>query len=103
VRGLFRSVAVAVVLLTGTSPVMACPLCESETGGRVRTGIFDADFGYNLTVTLLPFSVFLAIVALIHLGPPWASTSPRRDHAPRRNGGGTLVGSAGEDQSWATG
>ena len=54
----------------GASPAWACPLCESETGERVRAGLFSADFGYNLVVTVLPFPVFLAIVALLHFGWP---------------------------------
>jgi hypothetical protein len=54
----------------GASPVWACPLCRSDTGRRVRAGIFNADFGENLLVTLLPFLVFLAVVAWIHFGLP---------------------------------
>src|SRR5690349_5265967 len=66
-----RSGAFAMLLL-GASPLRACPLCESETGERVRAGLFGADFGSNLAVTLLPFPVLLGIVALIHFGPPRA-------------------------------
>jgi hypothetical protein len=53
------------------SPVSACPLCESETGQKVRAGIFNDDFGFNLIVTFLPFPVLIAIVVLIHYGIPW--------------------------------
>ena len=59
------------ILWLGAAPVRACPLCESETGQRVRAGIFNADFGRNLVVTLLPFPLFLGIIYLIHSGPPW--------------------------------
>ncbi len=70
-RDFVRTMTLAAALLW-TSSAWACPLCESETGERVRAGIFDADFGTNLAVTLLPFPLFLGIVALIHFGPPWA-------------------------------
>jgi len=89
----------AVVAFAGASPVRACPFCESETGERVRAGLFSAEFGYNLFVTLLPFSVFLTIVALIHFGLPWPGTSPNVDHAPRRAGGETPLRPTGADQS----
>ena len=72
VRGHLRSTAAFATAVLGASSAWACPLCESETGERVRAGIFNADFGYNLFVTILPFSMFLAIVALIHTGWPWA-------------------------------
>ena len=67
-----RLLTVTALMLLGASSVRACPLCESETGERVRAGIFNADFGYNLFVSVLPFVAFLAIVALIHSGWPWA-------------------------------
>ena len=70
-RHLGGMVALASAVLC-TSSAWACPLCESETGERVRAGIFGDDFGSNLAVTLLPFPLFLGIVALIHFGPPWA-------------------------------
>ncbi len=76
VRGHLRSAAAFATAVLGASSAWACPLCESETGERVRAGIFDADFGYNLFVTVLPFSMFLAIVALIHSGWPWAKGHP---------------------------
>ncbi len=72
VRGHLRSTAAFATAVLGASSAWACPLCESETGERVRAGIFDADFGYNLFVTVLPFSMFLAIVVLIHSCWPWA-------------------------------
>ncbi len=71
-----RMLAMAAMMVLGPAPVWACPLCKSETGERVRAGIFNADFGYNLVVTLLPFAVFLTIVATIHHGLPWAKDRP---------------------------
>jgi hypothetical protein len=66
------------------SPARACPLCDSGTGERVRAGIFGADFGYHLLATLLPFPIFLGIVALIHHGPlrTGRTTRPEAGDAP---------------------
>jgi hypothetical protein len=75
-RILRSAVFTATVLLA--CPVWACPICESETGKRVRAGIFATDFGYNLVVTLLPFPVFIGITALIHFGVPWSRVDSRR-------------------------
>ncbi len=100
---LIRIVAAFALTLSITSLVQGCPLCESEAGKRVRSGIFDADFGFHLTVTLLPFLVFVAIVGLIHFGPPWPRTSSQAVDAPRQGQGETPVGHAGKDQQWTTG
>jgi hypothetical protein len=68
-RHALAAVPLAISLLRA-SPAQACPLCDSATGTRVRAGIFDSSFGYNLLATLLPFPVLLGIIALIHFGPP---------------------------------
>jgi hypothetical protein len=81
-----RTTALFATFLLPASPVWACPLCESETGERVRAGIFAADFGYHLAVTLLPFPVFLGITALIHFGVPWGKVGPRRLTPPVAGG-----------------
>jgi len=59
--------------LLACSSAVACPLCHTETGKQVRSGIFDADFGFNLLITVIPFAIFLGIVALIYFGPPTLS------------------------------
>lgn len=71
-----RSLAAVIGALLRATPALACPLCESENGERVRAGIFDADFGYNLLAMALPFSVLLGIVALIHFGWSWPKGAP---------------------------
>ena len=98
-----RAVAAFALMLWVASVVRACPLCESEAGERVRSGIFDADFGFHLTVTLLPFLVFVAIVGLIHFGPPWSRISPQADYDLGPGRGETSVGHAAKDQQWTTG
>lgn len=63
---------------------MACPFCVTETGQQVRAGIFNEYFWANLMVTLLPFPVLLAAVAVLYFGPPWplrASASGNHDAA----------------------
>jgi len=66
-----RPVAWCVPMLAWAATARACPLCESETGDRVRAGLFDGDFGFHLMATLLPFPVLLAIVAVAYFGLPW--------------------------------
>lgn len=51
----------------------ACPVCDGETGRRVRAGIFNEDFGPNLLVILLPFPIVVGVAAALHHG-----LSPRR-------------------------
>jgi len=76
IRGYSGRVTALAMTLLWASSARACPLCESETGERVRAGIFNADFGSNLAVTLLPFPLFLGITYLIHSGPPWPRARP---------------------------
>lgn len=77
-----RPAAAFAGVLAWASSALACPLCKSETGRQVRAGIFDADFGYNLLLTLLPFIVLLAVVALIHFGVPWGRVKPAAGTQP---------------------
>jgi hypothetical protein len=65
----------------------ACPVCNEPLGQQVRAGIFDEGFRSNLIATMLPFAVFLGVVAASHGGgvreredarPP---TSAPADHA----------------------
>ena len=30
------------------SPLLACPVCDSDTGQAVRAGVFGGDLGFNL-------------------------------------------------------
>lgn len=50
---------------------MACPYCESEIGHQMSAGIFNEHFWTNMADLLLPISILLIIVALIHFGVPW--------------------------------
>jgi hypothetical protein len=85
----FRLVpGVAVLSFLWATSARACPLCVSDTGQRVRAGIFNADFGYNLAMTLLPFPLFLGIIYLIHSGPPW----------PKPGSGRSIPGRTDDDE-----
>jgi hypothetical protein len=67
--------------LTVTPSANACPVCRSATGRQVRAGLFNEDFGFNLLASLLPFPIFLGIVAAIHGVPgrgPAANQEPSR-------------------------
>ena len=64
-----RIVFLLVAMLAGAPTASACPYCDTSIGRQVRAGIFNSDFGYNLVVTLLPFPVLLAIIAVIYFGP----------------------------------
>jgi uncharacterized membrane protein YqaE (UPF0057 family) len=50
------------------SIAVACPICHTDLGGQVRSGIFGADFWTNLLLVLLPFPVFLLLAAALHYG-----------------------------------
>ncbi len=50
------------------SVAAACPICHTELGRQVRSGILDADFWTNLFTVLLPFPIFLMIAAALHYG-----------------------------------
>ena len=60
-----------IVLLLNLASAAACPFCKSETGQQVKAGIFNDQFLGNVLLTLLPFPILLAIVALIYLDVPW--------------------------------
>ena len=64
----FGAVAVSALVFTGAAA--ACPVCESETGQKVRAGIFGEDFGTNVALTLSPFPVLAGLVALIYFAFP---------------------------------
>ncbi len=49
-----------------TPAASACPVCHSETGKEVRAGLFNEDFTSNLVASIIPFPIFLGIVAAIH-------------------------------------
>jgi len=65
-KSLSHTAVVFVAVLVFASAASACPFCESETGQQVKAGIFNDQFWGNVLLTLLPFPVLLAIVALIY-------------------------------------
>jgi hypothetical protein len=72
-RTLANTVAISAF---ATSPILACPFCESETGQQVRAAIFNSEFFSNAALTLLPFPFLAAIVGLIYVGFPTRKKQP---------------------------
>jgi hypothetical protein len=73
-------------LVLATSPVRACPFCVTETGRRVREGLFGPEFGPNLAAILLPFLICVGVVAGIH--PGVTSPAGGLDREPGHRGAG---------------
>lgn len=97
-----RSALVVVLFLVCVSPAGSCPVCQSETGQRVRAGLFNDDFVSNLVQTLLPFPVLLGIIALIHFGVPWTTPDPRRRTPPEPSRFESAPDHPAGDPSWIT-
>jgi hypothetical protein len=55
-------------LITASSMVWACPVCNSGTGQQVRQSILDDGFGFNLTVAALPILICAVVVRLMATG-----------------------------------
>ena len=83
----WRTVVISsLVVLSVLPPASACPYCETETGRRVQSGIFNDQFWSNVALTLLPLFVLLGIVALIHFDLSWLWSKTQGDQsspAPR--------------------
>ncbi len=58
----------AVPVLLTAAPVLACPICDSDTGVAVREGILDQSLGRNLAAVALPAGAVGAVVGVIHFG-----------------------------------
>ncbi len=81
-KAILQVVALAGAVFLSASSASACPLCHTETGEKVRAGIFDDEFARNVLVTLLPFPVLAGLVALIHFGFPNPKPSRSRGAGP---------------------
>jgi hypothetical protein len=46
--------------------VLACTVCDSETGQQVRARIFGSEFVPTLAAVMSPFPVLLLVVGLLH-------------------------------------
>jgi hypothetical protein len=68
----------AICLLTTAGSLLACPVCDTETGKQVREGIFGKDFYKNVLVTVAPFPVVLGLIAVdFRLVPDWKHADSR--------------------------
>jgi hypothetical protein len=63
----------------------ACPLCDTEAGGAVRSGIFDGNFASHLLGVLAPALALAGLAALLAFLPAQRPAEPasRSPHAPR--------------------
>jgi hypothetical protein len=75
-----------------STAALACPLCHTDTGEKVRAGIFGPDFGFNLVVTIIPFIIFLAITALIYFGLPTRGNRAKVNKTTAFSSGGYAEG-----------
>jgi hypothetical protein len=57
------------LIVFAATPASACPICDTETGVAVRTGIVE-NFSTHFLATIAPFPVLIAAVALLHWGAP---------------------------------
>ena len=59
-----KRVFLTFILLTTASNLVACPVCNTETGKQVREGIFGPNFYKNVLVIAAPFPLVLGLIAL---------------------------------------
>lgn len=69
-RLLSRTIRMAAAAMLLAPSAQACPDCPEGIRRQVRAGIFDETFASNLGKAALPFGVFAAITAALHLGLP---------------------------------
>ena len=65
----FLTAFLAIVTFT-SSTGLACPMCDSETGGQVRAGIAESASPSTVVAVLAPFLIVSGIAALIHFDLP---------------------------------
>ena len=53
-----------------TASATACPVCNTDTGVQVRSGLVDANFATTLLAITLPFIILSGVAAAIHFGVP---------------------------------
>ncbi|HSH40282.1 MAG TPA: hypothetical protein VK993_16030 [Chthoniobacterales bacterium] len=61
--------------------VLACTVCDSQTGRQVRDGIFGENFWSTLLAVVSPFPVLLVTIATIQ----WLLSRPTSAHPYERN------------------
>jgi hypothetical protein len=59
-----KTVATA-LLVFAVTPLLACPVCNSETGQAVRAGIFDENFTTNLFLLIAPTAAVVGLLPLL--------------------------------------
>lgn len=64
------SLRATILCLVTLTTAFACPLCHTNQGKQLRAEILGSDFRFNLSVTAVPFVIFLCIAAFIYFAPP---------------------------------
>ena len=70
--------------MTSIASLLACTVCDSESGMQVRTAIFGDDFFVTLASVAAPFPILAVGLAVYYFAPA------RRQRAGSRNSGGDL-------------
>jgi hypothetical protein len=64
-----RAQVAFVAMVLASHGASACPLCHTETGRAVRSGIFDGRFVPTLLEVIAPFPILAAVAAFLHGTP----------------------------------
>lgn len=82
VRSLSKASALAIFLILWSQELLACPLCHTENGVKVRDAIFNSSFLPTLGMTLLPFVFVVALAVTTYTGWPFEKVRRREalDH-----------------------
>ena len=84
------AVIAAALTTSAAGPATGCPVCDTDTGRAVRTGILDGNFAGTLAAVLLPFPILFGAAAMIHFGWPSRGGASRKPDGPD-------AGDAGKD------
>lgn len=62
----WRAFLFALIFLSAS--LVACPICNTETGIAVRAGI-ENHFGFNFLAAMSPFAAIVTVILLVTGGP----------------------------------
>lgn len=81
-----KSFSTVLFSLLAPAVASACPVCHTATGNKVRAAIFGTDFWFNVSVTVVPFAIFLGLTALLYFGLPTLKTGSSSTRFTRQRG-----------------
>ena len=65
--------------MTSIASLLACTVCDSESGMQVRTAIFGDDFFVTLASVAAPFPILVVGLAVYHFAPARRYTTAGRN------------------------